>query len=123
MFLIDAGLLKVPPATSQVRGGVSTVFSLHSAGLGLTRPIVITLSLMFLLTLCIFGSVYAVHLNRQLYTELESVVDKRDFYQAQWSQLLLEQSALTAPARVEQIARLQLDMKHPTAEELVVIKK
>ena len=35
------------PATSQVRGGVSTVFSLHSAGLGLTRPIVITLSLMF----------------------------------------------------------------------------
>ena len=66
---------------------------------------------------------YAVHLNRQLYTELESVVDKRDFLSGPVESVVAGASALTAPARVEQIARLQLDMKHPTAEELVVIKK
>ncbi|WP_338040632.1 cell division protein FtsL [Marinomonas ostreistagni] len=43
-------------------------------------------------------------------------------YEVVWGQLLLEQSALTQPSRLEQAAIKDLDMHAPTPEELVIVK-
>ncbi len=123
MFLVDAGLLKSLPANLKSEQASASTLSSSVAGEVFTRPVLVTLCLMGVLTACIFASVYAVHSNRALYTQLETVLDERDFYQAQWSQLLLEQSALTAPGRVEQIARNKLHMVLPSTDEIVVIRK
>lgn len=43
-------------------------------------------------------------------------------YEVVWGQLLLEQSALTQPSRLEQAAIKDLNMHAPTPEELVIVK-
>lgn len=43
-------------------------------------------------------------------------------YEVVWGQLLLEQSALTQPSRLEQAAIKDLKMHAPTPEELVIVK-
>lgn len=43
-------------------------------------------------------------------------------YEVVWGQLLLEQSALTQPSRLEQAAIRDLNMHAPTPEELVIVK-
>ncbi len=43
-------------------------------------------------------------------------------YEVVWGQLLLEQSALTQPSRLEQAAIKDLEMRAPTPEELVIVK-
>lgn len=43
-------------------------------------------------------------------------------YEVVWGQLLLEQSALTQPSRLEQAAIKDLNMHAPSSEELVIVK-
>ncbi len=122
MFFIDVGMSK---AFVQQQVTVNDVdpsswrrlFALFN------KNILITLSLTVVLSACIFSAVYAVHINRELYSQLEIIQEKRDFYQAEWSQLLLEQSALSAQGRVEQIAREDLAMVAPRTEDTIQIRK
>ncbi len=66
--------------------------------------------------------VYSAHHNRQLFAELKRLQLKRDAYQMEWSQLLLEQSAWSAHGRIEYIAITKLDMKIPESKDFVVIE-
>lgn len=66
--------------------------------------------------------VYSKHLNRQLFIQLESLMNYRDQLQVEWGRLLLEESTLTAHSRVEQIAREQLKMELPTESKVVIVK-
>lgn len=43
-------------------------------------------------------------------------------YEVVWGQLLLEQSALTQPSRLEQAAIKTLDMHAPDQDELIIVK-
>ena len=43
-------------------------------------------------------------------------------YEVVWGQLLLEQSALTQPSRLEQAAIRDLNMHAPSQDELVIVK-
>lgn len=43
-------------------------------------------------------------------------------YEVVWGQLLLEQSALTQPSRLEQAAIRDLNMRAPSQDELVIVK-
>ena len=47
--------------------------------------------------------------------------DEVDF-EVKWGQLLLEQSALTQPSRLEQSAINDLNMHSPSPDELVIVK-
>ncbi|MGI9275921.1 MAG: cell division protein FtsL [Endozoicomonas sp.] len=64
---------------------------------------------------------YAGHENRRLHNELQRELGKKNEAQVEWGKLLLEYSTLTAPARVEKIARDQLNMEVPVSRRIEVV--
>ena len=68
------------------------------------------------------SAIYAVHLNRQLFVELKALHADQDQAQRRWTQLLLEESALNAPNRVEHIASVKLGMVIPESVQLEMVK-
>lgn len=87
-----------------------------------SKALWITSAFLLVLTLCAGSVIYSSHLTRQLYAELEVLTEKRDFYQSEWSQLLLEESALSAHGRVERIAKESLGMAMPDSAAVVIVK-
>ncbi len=81
---------------------------------------------LFFLGLLILSSaiavVYVKHLYRNFHTQLQSLRDQRDKCHIEWTQLLLEQSALASDMRVEQIARNELGMIFPEPDKIVIIR-
>ena len=65
---------------------------------------------------------YSAHWSRTLLNELDSEMKQREKAQAEWGRLVLEQSTWTAHHRVESIARGKLDMRVPSAVEVVLVK-
>lgn len=55
--------------------------------------------------------VYSTHRTRQTFVILETLRATEISLQEEWYKLLLEQSALSAHARIEKIARLELGMR------------
>ncbi|MEQ6886853.1 cell division protein FtsL [Salicola sp. Rm-C-2C1-2] len=83
--------------------------------------VLVTLLMLVTLTVSALAVVHASHLNRSLYSTLNDLRDERDAYQRQWTQLLLEQSALSAHSHVEGRATRELDMKVPARDDIVVV--
>lgn len=84
--------------------------------------VLITLGMVGLLLGSALAVAYSSHLNRALYSDLASLQKERDGYQRQWTQLLLEQSALSAHSHVESRAVRELDMEVPSREDIVVLQ-
>lgn len=80
---------------------------------------------MFLLLAAMLASAFAVvyvkALDRELFSELQTLQQKHEDLNVKWGQLLLEQNTWAAPARVQAIAQQQLGMVVPTAKEVTVI--
>jgi len=68
------------------------------------------------------GVVYAKHLNRSVYAELQHLQKLRDEMNVAWGQLQLEQSTFATHSRVEQTAREKMGMVVPNAKEIVIVK-
>lgn len=83
--------------------------------------VLVTLLMVLALTASALAVVHASYLNRSLHSTLSDLRDERDAYQRQWTQLLLEQSALSAHSHVEGRAARELDMKVPTRDDIVVV--
>jgi cell division protein FtsL len=66
-------------------------------------------------------SIQASHLCRQHYARLQALESSQWRMQEQWGRLLLEQSTLAAHHRVERLARKELGMRLPQADELEVV--
>lgn len=98
---------------AQVRVVVRATFS---------RQVWVTLVLLGGLILSALGVIYASHLNRTLFIDLQALQKERDQYQTEWSQLLLEQSAWSALSRIEHLAVTELDMKVPNPQDIVMVK-
>lgn len=67
--------------------------------------------------------IYVSHLNRRLFNEYQTLVQDRDRMEVEWGQLLLEQSALAAHARIERIAIKRLGMRAPKLNEIVMVQR
>ena len=67
------------------------------------------------------GAVYAKHENRKLFMQLQALTEERDQLEVDWSRLQIEQSTWSTHARVEQLARGDMRMRNPTADELKVV--
>ena len=88
----------------------------------LTEPrVVVTLGLAALLIGSAIGVAVSAHQSRELYNTLSELQAQRDAYQRQWSQLLLEQSALSAHGRIEREAVDELNMIVPGQEHIVLV--
>ena len=79
------------------------------------------------LVLCLITSAimvnYISHLNRNLFSDYQMQLQERDELDVEWGQLLLEQSAFAAHARVEQVAIKKLGMRAPNSDEIALVKE
>ena len=67
--------------------------------------------------------VYAKHLNREYFAELQGQVKTRDEKNIEWGQLQLEESTFAAISEIEKRARTKLKMRQPKADEIVMIRQ
>ncbi len=108
----------------RVREGVATAVRLSRQVFDATREsrVLVTLVLVAVLTLSsIGGVVVSAHENRELFNTLSGLQEQRDAYQREWSQLLLEQSALSAHGRVEKLAAERFNMVVPGRQDIVLV--
>lgn len=107
----------------RVRDGVATAVRLSRQVFDSTREtrVVVTLALVGVLTLSAIGVVVSAHENRELFNTLSGLQQQRDAYQREWSQLLLEQSALSAHGRVEHLAAERFSMVVPGRQDIVLV--
>jgi cell division protein FtsL len=84
------------------------------------------LVLAMFLSLLVFGSalsvVYSKHLNRKLFIELGQLEQTHDELQVEWSRLQIEHSTWASHDRIRQLARTQLQLHIPSAENIVLVK-
>lgn len=89
----------------------------------MTRGQFMVLTLLGLvLTASAVGVVYAKYASRKYFVELQGLEAKRDAIDVQWGRLQLEQSTWGTHGRIEKIARQDLKMHIPSAEEVMVIR-
>ena len=68
------------------------------------------------------GVVYAKHEARSRFYELQQLVKARDDLDIEWGQLQLEQSTWATHGRVERVARDELRMVIPQANDLRIVQ-
>ena len=78
------------------------------------------------LLLLVMGSaiavIYSKHIGRAEFVVLQQLEQKRDQLNETWGRLLLEQSTWASPGRIEQQARLRLQMIVPPSDKTVFIQ-
>lgn len=109
--------------TRVVRSGVTSALRISRQVFAATRQRNVLVSLV--LVVALIGSAIAVvvgaHKNRVLFNDLSQLHEERDHFQREWSQLLLEQSALSAHGRVESLASTRFDMIVPGRQDIVLV--
>ncbi|CAK0765115.1 Cell division protein FtsL [Gammaproteobacteria bacterium] len=65
--------------------------------------------------------VYARHVSRKLYNDLQKLQVARDNLQIEWGKLQIEEGTWATHPRVERVAHNQLEMLLPPQEKIVVI--
>jgi len=88
-------------------------FSLTSISIGLFA---------FSVLLSAFGVLYARDLNRRLFIQYQTLQGTQQYYQTQWSQLLLEQGAWSTQVRIQRLAQKRLNMVTPASEKIVFLE-
>lgn len=68
------------------------------------------------------GAIYAKHVSRELFVQLEQLNTRRDNLEIEWGQLQLEQSAWSTHAFVEQVASTRLHMSAPRAQDIQIVR-
>ena len=80
--------------------------------------------LMLFLAACMLSAVAVVelrHESRVLYAQLQKLQQERDGLNVEWGQLLLEEGAWSQQRRIEAVARAQLGMELPNAQQIRVL--
>lgn len=88
----------------------------------MNRSVTLGFVLIVALTFSAFAVIYVVHLNRQLYGELQQLQAEQDRLDYEYEKLLLEQSAWSEYSRVEKVSRSELAMSVPPLDEMVMVK-
>ncbi len=78
----------------------------------------LTLGLLVAVLVSAFSVVLVTYQTRVRFAELESLRQHGQQLDVQWVRLLLEESAFSSPARVERLARDELDMSEPKEEQV-----
>ncbi|MBS3803939.1 MAG: cell division protein FtsL [Oleiphilaceae bacterium] len=85
------------------------------------KDIAISLVLVVALIASALGVVISAHENRVLFNDLSELHAQRDDYEREWSQLLLEESALSAHSGIEQRASDRWRMVLPDRNSIVLV--
>lgn len=68
------------------------------------------------------GLVYSKHLQRRHFVELQALQEAGSQLETEWEQLLLEESAWSNQARIEQIANTELGMHLVNHSDVVMLE-
>lgn len=68
------------------------------------------------------GVVFSKHESRKLFVQLQAMQKERDQTQIEWGRMQLEQSTWATHSRIERLARKELDMTIPSAENVIIIR-
>ena len=82
----------------------------------------LTVCLVVLVGFSGFSVAYVSYENRQLHNRIQTALNDRNAAQVEWGKLLLEHSTLTAPLRIEMLAKTQLDMVVPDSKQIEVVQ-
>lgn len=66
---------------------------------------------------------YSAHKSRLYLNELQKLEVQRDKLEVEWGQLLLEQHAWGAYARIGKLATEQLQMRNPAPAEIMMVRQ
>lgn len=92
------------------------------SGEAVARPVSVVLVLVLLIVGSAFAVIFAAYEYRVLFNQQQRLVQEWDDLQVEWGQLLLEQSALGANSRVEELARSELNMKAPAPKMTEIVE-
>ena len=84
--------------------------------------LVALLGLYLLVIMSASGLVYSKHLQRRHFVELQALQEMGSQLQTEWEQLLLEESAWSNQARIEQIANNELGMHLVNHSDVVMLE-
>lgn len=87
-----------------------------------TLLLVVNISLVVVCLVSALAVITASHLTRDQYAQLQQLEREENQLQTEWGQLLLEESAWSSPARIEQLAVERLEMRLPDVDEVEVIR-
>ncbi|MEX0603609.1 MAG: cell division protein FtsL [Marinobacter sp.] len=120
---IDRPVKTRPINREKMRAGLTTTLGLSKQILQSVcqRNILASLVLILVLIASSIGVAVSGHQSRDLFNTLSQLQIERDQYQREWSQLLLEQSALSAHGRIENLAAASLSMVVPGRESIVMV--
>ena len=71
--------------------------------------------------ICAVAVVELRHESRVLYAQVQKLQQERDTLNVEWGQLLLEEGAWSQHRRIESVARAQLGMELPGAQQVRVV--
>lgn len=78
--------------------------------------------LLILVIACALGVVTSQHKARKLFMDLQYEKERAQQMDVEWGKLQLEQSTLAMPTRVEKLARQQLQMHLPAADQIHLVR-
>ena len=93
------------------------VFS-EQAGLLIATSVVL-----LLVVASALGVIYSSYKSRQLFSDLQQQKREAMRLEEEWGRLLLEQSTWATPARIERLAKSELNMVVPDPGTTVVVKQ
>jgi cell division protein FtsL len=82
----------------------------------------LTVPLAIFLAICALAVVTARHQARKLFVELQALEQQARDLDIEWGRLQLEQSTWAMHARIEQIARSQLQMSVPDLKRIQAVR-
>jgi cell division protein FtsL len=93
-----------------------TIFNGQLADMHMSKSLYMLIVLLIAVLISAFAVVYSTNSYRSTFSLVEQEEQQNHFLQLQWGQLLLEQTSLATPARVEELAIEKLKMTLPTAK-------
>ncbi|CAM3040344.1 cell division protein FtsL [Legionella worsleiensis] len=92
------------------------LFNGHLADIHMSKSIYLLIVLLVAVLVSALAVIYSTNSYRSTLSQVEQEEQQKHFFQLQWGQLLLEQSSLATPARVEELATEKLGMILPNAK-------
>lgn len=100
----------------------STWFRGNMKQMVMTKEGFLALALLIAVLVSALIVVYVKNEQRTYFSQWQSATQQAEQLELEWNQLMLEQSAMAAPARVQRIAHQRLHLIMPNPEKVVIVR-
>jgi cell division protein FtsL len=97
------------------------LFNGQLADMHMSKSIYMLIILLIAVLVSALGVIYTTNSYRSTFSQVQQEEQQTHHLQLQWGQLLLEQSSLATPARVQEFATEKLRMTLPTAKNTYLL--